>query len=79
MDMRQFVLTPRQRKIAALVCDGLSNKEIARQIGISEASVKLNLHTAYKKLCVANRGDLIRTFRGKLPDLLRDSVDPDHP
>ena len=70
--MRPLVLTPRQRRIAALVCDGLSNKEIARQIGTSEASVKLDLHITYKKLRIANRGSLIRAFRGKLPELLRD-------
>jgi two-component system, NarL family, nitrate/nitrite response regulator NarL len=64
-------LTPRQRRIAALACDGLSNKEIARQIGISEGSVKLNLHTVYKKLGVANRAALICTFRGKLLEMLK--------
>jgi two-component system, NarL family, nitrate/nitrite response regulator NarL len=66
-------LTPRQRRIAALACDGLSNKEIAWQIGISEASVKLDLHVIYKKLRVANRCALIRTFRGRLPELLKRS------
>ena len=70
--MRSFVLTPHERKIAALACDGLSNKEIARQIRANETSVKQALYRVYKKLRVANRGDLIRTFRGKLPGLLQD-------
>ena len=44
--------------IAGLACRGLSNKEIARQIGISEGVVKLHLHRVYWKLGVQGRGGL---------------------
>jgi DNA-binding NarL/FixJ family response regulator len=48
-------LTSREQEIAALVAEGLSNKEIARKAGISEGTVKLHLHNIYQKLGVSNR------------------------
>jgi DNA-binding CsgD family transcriptional regulator len=52
-------LTPQERRVAGLACRGLSNKEIARQIGISEGVVKLHLHRVYWKLGVQGRAGLI--------------------
>jgi two-component system, NarL family, nitrate/nitrite response regulator NarL len=52
------LVTPREREIAVLVARGLSNKEIARRINISEGTVKIHLHNAYNKLGVANRTSL---------------------
>jgi len=40
------------------VAQGLSNKQIARKVNISEGTVKLHLHKAYQKLDVANRTSL---------------------
>ena len=68
------VLTPRQRRIAALVCDGLINKQIAWQIEVSVPAVKQDLHIIYHKLRIANRLALIHTFKDKLPELLSDCV-----
>ena len=48
-------LTPREREIAQLVYDGLSNKEIARRLGISEGTIKTHLHNIFTKLGLANR------------------------
>jgi two-component system nitrate/nitrite response regulator NarL len=52
-------LTPRERTIAGLACRGLSNKEIGREIGISEGVVKLHLHRVYRKLGVQGRTGLM--------------------
>jgi two-component system nitrate/nitrite response regulator NarL len=41
-----------------LIAAGLSNKEIARRIKISEGTVKIHLHNVYTKLGVANRTSL---------------------
>jgi two-component system, NarL family, nitrate/nitrite response regulator NarL len=54
----KHLLTTREREIAMLVADGLSNKEIARRSSISEGTVKIHLHNAYQKLGVANRTSL---------------------
>ena len=43
------VLSPRQREIATLVARGLSNKEVARVLGLSEGTVKIHLHTIFQK------------------------------
>jgi DNA-binding NarL/FixJ family response regulator len=51
-------LTRRQREIARFVAAGLSNKQIALKASIAEATVKLHLHKAYKKLGIANRATL---------------------
>jgi two-component system nitrate/nitrite response regulator NarL len=49
------LLTPRELEVARLVVKGLSNKEIGRQIHLSEGTVKIHLHNIYKKLGVSNR------------------------
>ena len=48
-------LTPRQRQIAALIADGLSNKQIARSLSIERATVKNHVHTILIKLGVTRR------------------------
>jgi DNA-binding NarL/FixJ family response regulator len=48
-------LTPRQREIAALIADGLSNKQIARRLSIEHATVKNHVHSILVKLGVGRR------------------------
>jgi DNA-binding NarL/FixJ family response regulator len=48
-------LTDREREIVNAVGRGLRNKEIARQMGISEKTVKNHLGTIFRKLKVDNR------------------------
>ena len=48
-------LTARERALIGLVVQGLPNKQIARQLGITEGTVKVHLHTIYQKLGVPNR------------------------
>ena len=48
-------LTPRERQIALLVCTGLSNKQIAQQLTVTEGTVKVHLHNVYEKLAIRNR------------------------
>ena len=48
-------LTPRQRQIASLVADGLSNKQIARSLSIERATVKNHVHTILFKLGITRR------------------------
>lgn len=51
-------LAPRQREIAGLVSRGLSNKEIANEAGMTEATVKVHLKTLLGKLGLKNRTQL---------------------
>lgn len=51
-------LTAREMRVAGLVADGLSDKEIARQLGVSFATVRTHLNNAFKKLGTRNRTEL---------------------
>jgi DNA-binding NarL/FixJ family response regulator len=58
-------LTTAELKIVRLVCRGLPNKHIARELDISEATVKIHLHRVFRKLNVSNRVQLtIRAQQG---------------
>lgn len=50
-----LVLTPRQREIAILVAQGLSNKQIAYALGITEGTVKFQMHRIFRRTGHANR------------------------
>ena len=49
------VLTERERQIMRLVSGGLSNKEIGRQLNITDGTIKQHLHHIYQKLEISNR------------------------
>jgi two-component system nitrate/nitrite response regulator NarL len=53
------VLTRREQEIATLVSRGHSNKLIARQLGLSEGTVKAHVHRILQKLRFQNRIALI--------------------
>jgi two-component system, NarL family, nitrate/nitrite response regulator NarL len=48
-------LTPRQRQIASLIAEGLSNKQIARSLSIERATVKNHVHAILIKLGITRR------------------------
>ena len=52
-------LTVREREVAALVCKGESNKEIAAHLGKSVLTVKAQLQSIYGKMGTDGRGRLI--------------------
>ena len=57
-------LTDREREIVELVSQGLSNKEIGRELELSPGTVKIHLHRMYQKLAVQNRTALaVRSAR----------------
>ncbi len=48
-------LPPREREVAVLMADGLTNAQIGTRLGVSMASVKAHLSTIFAKLGVDNR------------------------
>ena len=58
-------LTDSERRVAALACDGLSNKAIAKRLGLSVGTVKAHLSSVFKKVGVRGRGRLIVTWNEK--------------
>ena len=48
-------LSPAERRILELVADGLTNRQIARQLWVAETTIKFHLSRVYRKLGVANR------------------------
>ena len=48
------VLSPRECEVALLVSRGLSNKEVARELGLSHGTVKLHAHSIFLKLRAQN-------------------------
>jgi len=55
---RSFGLTPRELEIVSAIVAGAANKDIARQLSISEDTVKHHLTNIYDKLGVSNRLEL---------------------
>ncbi|HRW20056.1 MAG TPA: response regulator transcription factor [Dermatophilaceae bacterium] len=48
-------LSAREREVLELVTQGLANKQIARQLGISERTVKAHLGSVFRHIGVADR------------------------
>lgn len=48
-------LTPRERDVLRGLCDGKSNKEIARDLDLQEVTIKLHVKTLSRKLNARNR------------------------
>ena len=46
------LLSPRERAVALLIAGGLSNKDIARELGVSLGTVKVHVHNIFQKLGV---------------------------
>jgi DNA-binding NarL/FixJ family response regulator len=51
-------LSAREREIALLMCDGLTNKQLGEQLDLAEGTVKVHLHKIYRKLGLRNRAAL---------------------
>ena len=48
-------LTPQQFRVLSMLCSGLINKQIAGELGVSEATVKAHMTAILEKLGVTNR------------------------
>lgn len=48
-------LSQRETEVLRLLCRGLANKEIARELNLQEVTVKLHVKTLYRKIDARNR------------------------
>ena len=56
-------LTPAEQRVAALVAEGRTNREVAAALYLGERTVETHLSHVYAKLGVRSRAELARTFR----------------
>ena len=64
------LLTPREREILALTGEGLSNKAMARRLGISVHTVKFHLEALFTKLDATSRAEAVtKGLRGGVIEL----------
>jgi DNA-binding NarL/FixJ family response regulator len=63
-------LTPQQFRVLQMLCVGRLNKQIAYDLGVSEATIKAHVTAILRKLAVTNRTQAV-LMAGRL------SVDPD--
>lgn len=53
------LITPREEQVVALVAEGLSNREVAQELGLSEHTVKKYLFRIFDKLGISTRVELV--------------------
>lgn len=75
---RHVSLTPRELEIVWLAAEGGTNAEIARQLWVTEPTIKFHLANIYRKLGVSNRTEMSRyvQFHGLLTDESREVTQP---
>jgi DNA-binding NarL/FixJ family response regulator len=55
----RFLLTPREEQVVALVADGMSNRGVAVELGLSEHTVKKYMMNIFDKVGISNRVELV--------------------
>jgi DNA-binding NarL/FixJ family response regulator len=53
------LLTPREEQVVALVAEGLGNRQIARELNLSEHTIKKYLYRIFEKLGISTRVELV--------------------
>jgi len=69
------ILTETERGIAELVCQGLTNRQIAEQTFVSANTIAFHLRNIYRKLGIASRVQLARIVL----DSAEEYPDPESP
>lgn len=62
-------LSPAQRAVLLALADGRSNKEIARELAVTEATIKAHLTAIFRKLDVRNRAQALLAARPLIGDV----------
>lgn len=62
------ILSRREAEVAMLICQGLSNKQIAEQLFISEKTIKTHVSNILSKLDIKDRMQLILEYCRIVPN-----------
>lgn len=62
LDGRRIELTTREWQVIEALRNGLSTREIAKRLGISEVTVRRHISGVHRKVGVNRRGDLLRVL-----------------
>jgi DNA-binding NarL/FixJ family response regulator len=57
------MLTPSELRVAELATGGLSNRDIAQSLFVTMKTVEIHLTSAYRKLGITSRRELVRALR----------------
>src|SRR5215204_2738500 len=68
-------LTTREQEIMCLVCIGLTNRQIARELIISPHTVRAHLHNCFAKFDAHTRTAAAMTFMIRYPDAFNDRTE----
>ena len=66
---RRYDLTPRELQIADLVCRGLRNEHIARDLKIRPGTVKTHVRNVYRKVKVKSKITMLLRFMAETSNL----------
>ena len=66
-DAAAGLLSRREQEVVRYMCDGLTNRDIARTLGLSEHTVKNHLFRIYAKLGVEKRAEVIFSLLSRAP------------
>jgi len=61
-------LTTQEKKVAELICSGMSNKEIATNLFVTLSTIKSHIRNIYSKLEIENRQQLIQKMKNHTTD-----------
>lgn len=60
VDGTRVELTEREKAVLQAVCDGLSNRQIGRELWITEQTVKFHLKNVFRKLGASDRAEAVK-------------------
>jgi DNA-binding CsgD family transcriptional regulator len=60
-------LTPSERRVASMAASGLTNREVAQALFVTEKTVEVHLTRAYRKLDICSRSELARALESAPP------------
>jgi two-component system response regulator DevR len=64
---RSLDLSPRQQQLVRLIRDGLSNKEVAARLNLSEQTIKNHVHRMLRKVGAADRATIAELYSSDSP------------
>jgi len=71
---RRYHISPRELEVAKLVCQGLSNQEIAEALRIRQGTVKTHIKNIYRRIRVKNKVALLLRFMADVSKILGESA-----